>query len=148
VGRQVFYAADRNSPVFEERSGLLRKTAGLADVSRAVLAPLADRLRAAIVYGSMAAGTAGPGSDIDVMAIGSAEFADLVKAPHPAQAALRLEINPTVVTVAELDARRRARDGSVRSVAKGPKIWLIGDDDDLAEPREDPPAQAARRNAR
>jgi predicted nucleotidyltransferase len=141
VGRQVFYAADRNSPVFEERSGLLRKTAGLADVSRAVLAPLA-------VYGSMAAGTAGPGSDIDVMAIGSAEFADLVKAPHPAQAALRLEINPTVVTVAELDARRRARDGSVRSVAKGPKIWLIGDDDDLAEPREDRSAQAARRNAR
>ncbi|MCK6427587.1 MAG: helix-turn-helix domain-containing protein [Burkholderiaceae bacterium] len=148
VGRQVFYAADRSSPVFEEISGLLRKTAGLADVLRASLAPLADRLRAAFVYGSMAAGTAGPRSDIDIMAIGSADFADVVKALHPAQASLAREINPTVMTPAEFNARRRARDGFVQSVAKGPKIWLIGDDDDLAESRKDRPAQAARRNAR
>ncbi|MEW5881007.1 MAG: MarR family transcriptional regulator [Pseudomonadota bacterium] len=148
VGRQVFYAANRSSPVFEEVSGLLRKTAGLADVLRASLAPLADRLRAAFVYGSMAAGTAGPRSDIDVMAIGSADFADVVKALHPAQASLAREINPTVMTPAEFNARRRARDGFVQSLVKGPKIWLIGDDDDLAESRKNRPTQAARRNAR
>lgn len=34
VGRQVHYQANRDSPVFEELSGLLRKTCGLADVPR------------------------------------------------------------------------------------------------------------------
>lgn len=148
VGRQVFYAADRASPVFEELAGLLRKTAGLADVLRAALAPLADRLRAAFVYGSMAAGTAGPASDIDVMAIGDADFAGVVKALHPAQVALRREINPTVMTLDEFNSRRRARDGFAQSVVKGSKIWLIGGDDDLAESRKDRPAQAARSHAR
>jgi DNA-binding transcriptional ArsR family regulator len=142
-GRQVYYAADRESPVFEEIAGLLRKTAGLADVLRVALAPLADHLRVAFIYGSMAAGTAGPSSDVDLMAIGDAGFADLVKALHPAQQALRREVNPTAMTIAEFAKRRRARDGFVQSVLKGPKIWLIGGEDDLAEPRKDRAAQTA-----
>jgi len=35
VGRQVFFAANRECPVFEELAGLLRKTAGLAKATRA-----------------------------------------------------------------------------------------------------------------
>ena len=34
VGRQVHYRANPEHPVFEELAGLLRKTAGLADVLR------------------------------------------------------------------------------------------------------------------
>lgn len=34
VGRQVFFAANRECPVFEELAGLVRKTAGLVDVVR------------------------------------------------------------------------------------------------------------------
>jgi DNA-binding transcriptional ArsR family regulator len=142
-GRQVYYAADRESPLFEEIAGLLRKTAGLADVLRVALEPLADHLRVAFIYGSMAAGTAGPSSDVDSMAIGDAGFVDLVKPLHATQQALRREVNPTAMTIAELAKRRRARDGSVQSVLKGPKIWLIGGEDDLAEPRKDRAAQTA-----
>ncbi len=148
VGRQVFYAADRSSVVFEELAALLRKTAGMADVLRAALAPLTGSVHAAFVYGSMAAGTASPSSDIDVLVLGDADFSEVVKALHPAQQALHREINPTVMSAAEFIARRRARDGFALSVIKGPKIWLMGNDDDLAEPRKDRPAQAARRNAR
>jgi hypothetical protein len=45
--------------------------------------------------------------------------------------------------IAEFIKRRRARDGFVQSVLKGPKIWLIGGEDDLAEPRKDRAAQTA-----
>jgi DNA-binding transcriptional ArsR family regulator len=141
VGHQVVYAADRDSPVFEEIAGLMRKTAGLAEVLRAALAPLADQLQVAFIYGSMAAGSAAASSDVDVMAIGDAGFAALVKALHPTQATLRREVNPTVMTAAEFAKRRRARDGFALSVLKGPKIWLIGGEDDLAEPRKKRAAQ-------
>lgn len=39
VGRQVYFAANRECPVFEELAGLLRKTAGLADGKRAARTP-------------------------------------------------------------------------------------------------------------
>jgi len=143
VGRQVFYSADRSCPIFEELGSLLRKTVGLADVLRSALAPLAGRIRLAFVYGSMAAGTAAAHSDVDVMVLGDASFAAVVKALHPAQAAIRREINPTVMTTAEFQRKRRARDGFALSVARSRKIWLIGDDDAFAKLGKDRSAQAA-----
>src|SRR5947199_4461881 len=101
VGRQVHYRANPASPVFEELAGLLRKTAGVADVLRDALAPLADKVTFAFVYGSMAAGTQRPGSDVDLMVLGRAGFADLARALAGAQAALRREVNPTVATPRE-----------------------------------------------
>jgi predicted nucleotidyltransferase len=134
AGRQVFYAADRTSPVFEELAGLLRKTAGLADVLREALAPLTSAIRMSFVYGSMAAGKAGPHSDIDLMVVGEASLTAVAKAVHPAQARLGREINPTVMSEREWTRRRREGDGFVRSLLTEPKIWLSGDDDDASKP--------------
>lgn len=143
AGRQVFYSADRSSPVYEELAGVLRKTAGLADALRAALTSLEGRIRAAFVYGSMASGKANVHSDVDVMVLGSVGFADVVKALHPAQATVRRAVNPTVMTVAEFVRKRRARDGFATSVAGSPKIWLIGDEDVFAEFGRNRPTQAA-----
>src|SRR5688572_10239321 len=41
-GRQVYFQADRSSPVFPELRSLFAKTAGLVDVLRDALSPLAD----------------------------------------------------------------------------------------------------------
>ena len=56
VGNQVQFAANRSHPVYGEVAALLRKTVGLADVLREALAPLAPRIQAAFVFGSMARG--------------------------------------------------------------------------------------------
>jgi predicted nucleotidyltransferase len=133
TGRQVFYSANRDAAVFNDLANFLRKTAGLADVLKVALAPLGDRIRNAFVYGSMASGSARMHSDVDVMVLGSAAFGEVVKALHPAQATIGREINPTVMSVAEFNRRRRERDGFVMSVLKAPKIWLIGDNDDFAK---------------
>ena len=55
-GRQVYYQANRHCPVFGELKSLVLKTAGAAAVIQAALAPLADRIRAAFLYGSTAHG--------------------------------------------------------------------------------------------
>lgn len=51
-GRQVYFQANRDSPVFPEVSSLLTKTTGIAGVIRDVLSPLAPRIRVAFIYGS------------------------------------------------------------------------------------------------
>lgn len=133
TGRQVSYSANRDAAVFKDLASLLRKTAGLGDVLKAALVPLVDRIRLAFVYGSMASGSARAHSDVDLMLLGSLTFAEVVKAVHPAQTTIGREINPTVMSVAEFNRRRRERDGFVMSVSKAPKIWLFGDNDDFAK---------------
>lgn len=131
AGRQVYYRANRACPVFEELAGLLHKTSGLADVLRDALAPLAERISVAFIYGSVAAGKEGPRSDVDVMVLGKASFAEVVGALAPLQEALGREVNPTVMTRAEVTRRRRADDSFVASLLREPKIWLMGDEHDL-----------------
>jgi len=125
-GRQVFYQANRSTPVFAELRGLLEKTIGLPEVLRAALAPLADRIEAAALFGSVVAGTSGPTSDIDLLVVGSAEFAEVTDALAPAEARLGREINPMVYSRAEF--RRRLSEGGhfVTSVLRAPRMPLIG----------------------
>jgi predicted nucleotidyltransferase len=128
VGRQVHYRANTDSPIFPELSGLLRKTAGVVDVLRDALAPVADRIDRAFIYGSIARGTEHAHSDVDVMIVGEVDFGDAVVALVDAQEKLRREINPTVLTTSEFEKKLKQRDGFVSQVWHGAKLWLIGDE--------------------
>jgi predicted nucleotidyltransferase len=143
VGRQVHYRANVAHPVHAELAQLLRKTAGLVDVLREALEPLATKVDLAFVYGSMASGTERAGSDIDLMVLGRASFADLARALAPAQATLRRDVNPTVMTRHEFAQQLATGDGFATSVARGAKLWLKGEEHDLAEPAQDRPAEGA-----
>ncbi len=133
VGRQVHYQANPQCPVFAELAGLLRKTAGVADVLRDALVPLGKRVALAFVYGSVAAGTERSGSDVDVMLLGSAGFADVALALADVQATLGREVNPTPMSTQDFARKLADGDGFSRSVAASPKIWLIGGEDDFAK---------------
>jgi DNA-binding transcriptional ArsR family regulator len=133
VGRQVHYQANPKCPVFAELAGLLRKTAGVAEVLRDALVPMGKRVTLAFVYGSVAAGTERPGSDVDVMLLGSTGFADVSMAFADVQVTLGREVNPTPMTSKDFARKFADGDGFVRSVAASPKIWLIGGEDDFAK---------------
>lgn len=126
VGRQVFYRANPGCPVLPELTGLLRKTAGLVDVLRDALSPLADRIDGAFVYGSMARGTPHAHSDVDLMVVGSVGFADVALAMEPAQRVIGREINPTILSPDAFFQRRAQPDSFVAALWKEPKLWLMG----------------------
>ncbi|HET6435685.1 MAG TPA: nucleotidyltransferase domain-containing protein [Xanthomonadaceae bacterium] len=126
VGRQVFYRANPGCPVLPELTGLLRKTAGLVDVLREALSPLADRIDGAFVYGSMARGTPHAHSDVDLMVVGSVGFADVALAMEPAQRVIGREINPTILSRDAFFQRRAQPDSFVATIWKEPKLWLTG----------------------
>lgn len=137
VGNQVRYQADRACPILEDLAGIFRKTAGLADVLREALAPLAGAVRLAFVFGSIAQGKERTTSDVDVMVVGSAGFAQVIEALVPAGERLRREINPVVMTVNAFGVKFAARDRFVTRVAREPKIFLVGDAGEFAKLAED-----------
>lgn len=131
VGNQVRFCANTAHPVFPELQALIRKTIGLVDALRLSLAPLAGRIDAAFVFGSMASGTESAGSDIDLMVVGDAGFAEIVDATYAAQATLGREINPKVMSASEWQAKKAERNAFLQDVLNKPRIMLIGEADAL-----------------
>lgn len=130
-GKQVYYQANTSSPVFAELRGLVVKTAGVADVLRSALAPLAESISVAFVYGSFARGEERASSDVDVMVVGDASFGEVVSALSGAQDQLNREINPSVFTLAEFERRIENREHFTTSVMRAPRIVLVGEESDL-----------------
>jgi len=145
VGNQVHFQANPASPVYEELRGILKKTAGVADLLREALEPLADRVGAAFVYGSVARGDERAASDLDLMVIGDVKFADLIGALAPLHAVLRREINTSLYPPREFRAKLAAAEPFLKRVLADRKIFLIGGEDELGELAPDRKAKAARR---
>ena len=131
-GNQKHYQANADAPVFAELRGLVLKTVGLADVLRAALAPLAPQIELAFVYGSVAKQQDTADSDIDVMIVSEGlGYADVFGALESATATLGRKVNPTLYTPAEMTKRISQDNAFVTRVLRQPKIWLIGNEEQL-----------------
>ena len=131
-GRQVYFQANQDSPIYSELRGLVVKKGGVADALRSALAPLAGRIHVAFIYGSIAKGRERRASDVDVMVIGEVSFAETSDALARTQSAIGREGNPSVYPRAEFRAKLGANHHFLRSVLKSEKIFLIGNQRELA----------------
>jgi len=137
VGNQVRYSADRNCLIFEELASILRKTSGLVDVLAVALSSIEKSISLAFVFGSVARGEQQSSSDVDVMLVGSLGFADAVQVLHPVQATLQREINPVVYSLDEFRRRAASDDSFVREVLAEPKLFVVGNENDLRKLTQD-----------
>ena len=126
----VYYRANTGSPVFPELRGLILKTAGLGECIADSLQDLRG-IAWAFVYGSVARGDEGPGSDVDLMVIGDVAAQEFEGTVNRLEEAIGRPVNHTVLTRAELRRRFEAGDGFVHGVLDGAKIMLLGDEDEL-----------------
>ena len=126
VGNQVQFQANQSHPVFAELQALIRKTTGLADVLRQALQPLGEQVALAFVFGSMASGSAHAGSDVDLLVVGSASFAQVVEATYAVNAPPATEINTKVMTPAEWATKRAEGHPFVQELLAKPRILLTG----------------------
>ena len=130
VGNQKHYQANPASPVFAELAGLIRKSVGLAFPLQQALAPLADKISMAFVYGSVARGEEHAVSDIDLMVVAEAlDYPTLYEALQTAEAALGRTIHPNLMSVAEWQRKRGEADSFAARIAGQPRLMLIGGDD-------------------
>ena len=110
---------------------IARKTIGLRDPLRKALAPLADDIECAFVFGSVASGRDRANNDIDLMAIAhSVDYTTLFGVLHTAEQCLDRTVNSNIISPDEWDRKRHGPDGFIARVAKGPRLALLGADRD------------------
>lgn len=131
-GNRLYYRANASHPIFPELQKIALKTTGLRD-------QLADALKGqagidlAFVFGSSAAGTVGASSDVDLMVIGSVGLRTLAPCIRPVTATIGREVNPHVLAPTTFTAKARSGDTFLTNVLKAPKIWIIGNPDELGK---------------
>lgn len=129
MGRQKHYQANPAAPVFAELRGLVAKTSGVADVVRAGLLPLRDRIHAAFIYGSIAKSEYTSASDVDLMVVSDdLTYGEVFGALEETATRLGRKVNPTVYTRREFQARLKQGNAFITRVLEQPRIWLMGDE--------------------
>ena len=132
LGTQKHYQANPKSPIFSELCGIAQKTVGLAEPLREALKPLAKRIDAAFVFGSVAKRNDTAASDIDVLVLSdSVEYADVFAVLQSAETKLGRTVNPTVYTPSNWRRKRKDGNAFVVRVSAQPKIFLLGSEEDL-----------------
>lgn len=131
IGTQVFYQANRETPIFSEMRALINKTIGIFSVLSSTLRPLSKQIVSAFVYGSVAREQETAQSDVDLMVVGKATLEEVLSRLSTAEKGIGRSINPTVYSLAEFKSKLAAGNHFLTSVLKGPKVFLLGDEDEL-----------------
>lgn len=127
IGKQKHYQANPASPVAAELRSLVLKTMGLADVLHAALAPLANKIELAFVFGSIAKQEDSAASDVDLLVVSKdLGYGDVLAALEPARTTLSRTINPSLYTPSDFKSRQKKDNAFITRVMKQPKIWIIG----------------------
>src|SRR6056297_2497124 len=125
--RGSLYRANADSPIFEELCSIVRKILGPADALRTALAPLQDRIRLALLYGSVAQGVDRADSDIDVLIVADdLMLEEVFDALAATEDALGRRISPTLYTSDEFDRRRAAGEPFITEVLQDAHEVLLG----------------------
>lgn len=130
-GNQTYFHINERCPILPDLKMMFIKTVSLGDSLRKVLMPEKDSIHTAFIFGSFATGGVTPESDVDIFIIGDITLRKVVSLLNSVD--IRREINPVVVPSDEFRERVQAKDHFFTSVLDAPKIFLIGDENELAE---------------
>jgi predicted nucleotidyltransferase len=123
-GAQVYFQANAASPLYPVVRDLVRLTIGAVDVIRRELAELAG-VESAVVFGSYAAGTMQPASDLDLLVIGTPDRDELTERLERAERGVGRSVNEIVMTREEFARRRSGGDGLVATIEGNPTISVV-----------------------
>jgi predicted nucleotidyltransferase len=129
VGNQKHYGFNRDCPILEDLRNIFLKTSGASAALREGLKKLSS-VEIAFLYGSYASGEAHANSDLDLMIVGKVSDRLLAPAVARVEKHLRREINYTVYTRTEIKRRMGEKGDFVHEVCTGPRIMVIGSEDD------------------
>ena len=103
-GNRVYYRANPDHPVHRDLCALVLKTDGLAGVLQPAFKT--PEVSLAFVFGSVARGDTGAGSDVDLMVIGTVGLRKLTGLLSGIADKVGREINPHVMTPEEFKERK------------------------------------------
>ena len=123
VGRQRMISANTEFLLFDELRAICVKSFGVADIIKKVLAPLAESIQEAFIFGSIAKGTAGAESDVDLLIVGEVTGLALANALYDAEQAIGRSVHLTHYDPDEWNTA--SQDIVVQSILAGPRIEVV-----------------------
>jgi len=130
-GNRKYYQINKNCPIFPELRTIFLKTFALGDTLRQHLSQVEKDIIVGFIYGSYAKAQETATSDIDLFVVGDITASELSNALSPAREGLAREINAVAMPPRELRAKVKAQNHFVLTILSEPKVFLIGNDDDL-----------------
>lgn len=130
VGNLRFFYINKRNPLFTELKQMIFKTEGVKGRMEIKLKKLKG-IKAGFIYGSFAKQEERGDSDIDLFLIGNINEDELIPKISSLEAEFNREINYTIYTAGELKKEKENKNSFVLETLKEPKIFLIGDMDDL-----------------
>jgi predicted nucleotidyltransferase len=126
-GNRVTYRANTTHPVFSELQSIVHKTCGIPSLLKVALAPFAEKITFAAVYGSIAKGTDHARSDVDLLIVGSLGLDQATQTLAPVEEQIGREIGLRVFSSEEFRRRRKRKDAFLHRVMSGPLTTILGD---------------------
>ncbi len=129
-GNRVDYLANVDSPLYVPLSELIGKTAGPENALKESFADSDNDV--VFIYGSRASGNERADSDYDVFVIGREGLRKASARTAEVAAKIGIEVNPYVISPEEFRRRVSVADHFLGEVMASPKIFLKGDEHELA----------------
>ncbi|MCC5611145.1 nucleotidyltransferase domain-containing protein [Nostoc sp. CHAB 5834] len=123
-GAQRSIRANPNFVLYPELSSIARKTFAVVEPLREALAPFETEIESAFVFGSVAKGTDGAQSDIDLIVVGDAPLLKVSEALHTLETSLGRPINFSLYEPSEWIALVES-DSVISQIAKGPTLRIV-----------------------
>ncbi|MHB8394326.1 MAG: nucleotidyltransferase domain-containing protein [Candidatus Dormibacteria bacterium] len=126
----VRYEIQVRHPVYREMKSICAKLFGIGDLLR-THAQFGTEVAFALVFGSVAAGTDDPASDIDILVIGTPDRLELSAWTRTVSNKLGREVNAIVISDSELGHQLKQHNSFYEGILSGPKIMLRGDESEF-----------------
>jgi len=123
-GNQKYFRLHKDYALYDEVRRIVEKTIGVKSQLTASLAGIAG-VEEAYLYGSYAKDQQDQASDIDVLIVGQPDIGKLEESIRSLERRLRREINHTLLSRKELQARLKKKDPFITDVWKGQRISLL-----------------------
>jgi len=128
-GNRLYYRANNNHPLFPDIRNLVLKTSGLVEVLKCALNKKGVNI--AFIFGSIAKSQEGARSDVDLLVIGKVSLRSLSKWLSSVTDEIGRDINPHILSVDEFKKRKRKGDHFLSTVLNSPRLFIIGNEDEL-----------------
>lgn len=130
LGNLRLWSIRTESPLMPAVRELLRQTTGVAEQLRKALAKM-QAVHVAFLFGSYPSGKDDVGSDIDLFVVGDVDWKALSAVTTRLARDIGREINPVVWTIEEFGNPSARQRKFLTNLLSRPRIWLLGDDDEL-----------------
>ena len=131
-GNRTYYQVNKEHTLYPDLKSIIIKSTGIASLlSQYLNSGNPDEIRIAFIYGSYAKNTENISSDIDLIIIGSINSRKISTLLAPAKNELRREINISIYPETEFKEKISKKNHFLTNVLKEPKIFLIGNNNEL-----------------